>query len=123
MLTIQRSFWSDKKAAIDAGVDVPMVCTKVGLYQAIALHLGINPDGLDIDQLWAAIDAKNLELACVGIAESMVVNESTVADKMAATLNKPVLIRPVKPVDIGVVIMRPGVKTVQRPKLRKKASV
>ena len=119
MLTIQRSFWSDKKAAIDAGVDVPVVCTKVGLYQAIASHLGITTDGLDIDQLWSAIDAKNLELACVGIADHLIENESTVVDKMAATLNKPV--KRSKVGGLEVAIARP--RKIAKPIIKRKVTV
>ena len=121
---IVRKYWDDKKAAYDAGVQLPKGKnpTKVELYQLIAAHLGIDITGLELDALWSAIDDRNMDLACVGIAEHLVVNESTVVDKMATRLNKPVLVRPVqrpvKLVDIGVVIMRPGKAAVQRPKLR-----
>ena len=120
---IVRKYWDDKKAAYDAGVQLPKGKnpTKVELYQLIAAHLGIDITGLELDALWSAIDDRNMDLACVGVAEHLVENESTVIDQMAANLNKPVLVRPqrpVKPVDIGVVIMRPGVKRFEKPKLR-----
>jgi len=100
MLPIQRSFWADKKAAIDHGVSIPVVCAKIDLYRAIAQHLGIDTTGMDLDTLWAAIDDRNIELACVGVAESMIEHELTVLDKMAAKIEfkRPVLKRDRKPV-------------------------
>jgi hypothetical protein len=114
MLTIQRSFFPDKKSAIDHGIELPNACTKIALYKAIAAFLGIDITGMDdLDTLWAAIDAKNLDLACAGVAEHLIENESTIVDKMAvdidkaeflhdremgAKLNKPILRRDRKPV-------------------------
>ena len=65
MLTIQHSFFADKKAALQHGLAIPVVCSKMALYQAIAGHLGIDYKGLELTELWAAIDAKNADLACV----------------------------------------------------------
>lgn len=98
MLTIQHSFFPDKKSAIAHGIDVPTACSKVLLYQLIALHLGINVDGLEVAAIMDAIDDRNMELACVGVAESCITNESTVLDQMAAAIDKPVLRRDRKPV-------------------------
>jgi hypothetical protein len=86
MLTIQRKYWDDLKAAKEHGVQLPNACTKVALYQAIAAYLEIDFAGMELDQLWTAIDSKNLDLACVGVP------------KMAAKLDKPVLRRDRKPV-------------------------
>jgi hypothetical protein len=89
MLTIQRKYWDDLKAAKEHGVQLPNACTKVGLYQAIALYLEIDITGMnDLDTLWAAIEAKNADLACVGIPEKPVMNE----------VQRPVLRRDRKPV-------------------------
>ena len=89
MLTIQRAFFPDKKAAIDHGLDIPVACSKIVLYTAIAQHLGLNVDGIDDHvQLMNMIDDRNVELACVGIAE------------MAAAIDrkpKPILRRDRKP--------------------------
>jgi hypothetical protein len=129
MLTIQRNYWKDlahAKEVIEFGIKQP---TKVELYRAIASHLDISADGLDIDQLWAAIDARNMELAVVGIAETLVETESTVVDKMAATIDRPfkrVAVPPVKrpmPVvkgGLSAATARPGVvvgrsRSIQRP--------
>jgi hypothetical protein len=60
------------------------------LYGAIAEHLGIAIDGLNVEQLKAAINEKNAELACVGVDGSMVEHGVTIVDKMAANLNKPI---------------------------------
>lgn len=65
MLTIQHSFFADKKAALQHGLAIPVVCSKMALYQAIAAYLDIDYKGLELTELWAAIDAKNADLACV----------------------------------------------------------
>lgn len=68
MLTIQRSFFPDKKSAIAHGVELPVACSKVLLYQLIAQHLGIDTTGInDHIQLMDLIDAKNVELACADV--------------------------------------------------------
>ena len=102
MLTIQRSFFADKKSAIDHGLNIPVACSKIVLYTAIAQHLGIDTTGIDDHTvLMDLIDARNMELACAGIAERMVENESTVLDQMAAAIDrkpKPILRRDRQPV-------------------------
>ena len=101
MLTIQRSFFPDKQAALQHGLDIPVACSKIALYTAIAQYLGLDVDGInDHVQLMDMIDAKNIELACIGVAEKLVENEATVLDKMAAAIDrkpKPVLRRDRKP--------------------------
>jgi hypothetical protein len=112
MLTIQRSFFPDKKAALQHGLDIPVACSKVLLYQLIAQHLGIDTTGIDDHvQLMDLIDAKNIELACVGVAEKFVETEATVLDQMAANIDhkpKPVLRRDRQPV--AKPVKRPVVK-------------
>ena len=103
MLNIQRSFYPDKKAAIAHGLELPVACSKVLLYQAIAQHLGIDTTGIDDHvQLMNMIDERNQELACVGIAETFVEKQATILDEMAAAIDrkpKPILRRDRKPVD------------------------
>ena len=66
MITIQRAFWPDKKEAIKAGIELPIACSKVALYRAIADYLNIAYDvNTDLDILWDLIDAENARLACV----------------------------------------------------------
>jgi hypothetical protein len=93
MLTIQRSFFPDKKSAIDHGLDIPVACSKLWLYRSIAQHLGLNVDGIDDHvQLMDMIDERNQELACVGIAEKLIETEATILDKMATNIDrKPIL--------------------------------
>ena len=113
MLTIQHNYWADlaaTKGLIDFGSKNP---TKAELYKAIASYLGIDTKGLDTDQLWAAIDERNMDLACAGVAESCITNESTVLDQMAAAVDKPVLRRDRKPVE------RPKIKSVGRSSVTK----
>ena len=102
MLTIQRSFFPDKKAANAHGIELPVACSKIALYTAIAKHLGIDTTGIDDHvKLMDLIDERNVELACVGIAETFVANESTVVDQMAAAIDrkpKPILRRDRQPV-------------------------
>jgi hypothetical protein len=85
MLTIQRNYWKDLESA-RAKIEFKQNPTKIALYQAIAAYLGIDFAGMELDQLWAAIDSKNLDLACEGVP------------KMAAKLDKPLLKRDRKPV-------------------------
>lgn len=71
--------------------------TNLELYGAIAQHLGIMIDGLSVDELKAAINEKNADLACAGVP-------------VAATIDqRPVLVKPVKRCDR---------KPVERPVLR-----
>lgn len=101
MLTIQHSFYDDKKAAISHGIELPVACSKLWLYRSIAEYLGIDTTGIDDHvQLMNMIDERNQELACVGIAKKLVENESTVLDQMAANIDrkpKPILRRDRKP--------------------------
>ncbi len=116
MLTIQRSFFPDKKSAIAHGVELPVACSKVLLYQLIAQHLGLNVDGIDDHvQLMNMIDARNQELACADVAERMVKTEATVLDQMAANIDrkpKPVLKRDRQPLPKPVKRDKPVVRYV-----------
>jgi hypothetical protein len=110
MLTIQRNYWKDLESA-KAKIEFAKGKnpTKVELYRAIASYLGCNVDGLELDQLWAAIDERNQDLACVDVEAAKI------------EFRKPVL-RPIKPVQrpriggLEVAIMRP--KRVEKPKLK-----
>ena len=68
MLTIQRSFFPDKKAAIAHGLELPVACSKIALYIAIAQHLDIDITGIDDHTvLMDLIDERNVELACADV--------------------------------------------------------
>jgi hypothetical protein len=97
------------------------------LYGAIAQHLGIAIDGLNVEQLKAAINEKNAELACVGVP---VIDQPAVtiagATMKAVKFDRPVAVPPVKrpmPVvkgGLSAATMRPGVvvgrsRSIQRP--------
>jgi len=116
MLTIQRSFFADKKSAIDHGLDIPVACSKVLLYQLIAQQVGSHVDGIDDHvQLMNMIDARNQELACADVAERMVKTEATVLDQMAANIDrkpKPVLKRDRQPLPKPVKRDKPVVRYV-----------
>jgi hypothetical protein len=100
MITIQRSFFNDKKAAIAEGINVPVACNRPQLYRLIAAKLDIDVSDIAVaagkdEQMFEAmlicdrIDARNAELACVGVAESLVEKQSTLLDNMAANIEKP----------------------------------
>ena len=99
MLTIQRNYWKDLESA-RAKIEFKQNPTKIALYQAIASHLQIDHKGMELDQLWAAIDSKNLDLACEGVP------------KMAAELDKPLLKRDRKPVERPKIKVKPVIKYV-----------
>lgn len=112
MLTIQRSFFADKKSALQHGLDIPVACSKVLLYKLIAQHLGIDTTGIDDHvQIMDMIDAKNIELACADVP-------------MAANIDrkpKPVLRRDRKPV--AKPIKRSEIKVVGKPVKRNQKPV
>jgi hypothetical protein len=134
MLTIQRSFYPDKKAALAKGIELANNVSAPSLYRAIADYLSVDVSdievgcdkeskALEVAAICDRIDERNQDLACAGVAESCIQNESTVVDKMAARIGfkRPVL-RPIKPVQrpriggLEVAIMRP--KRVEKPKLK-----
>lgn len=66
MLTIQRNYWRDHKAADAKGISVPFDRTNpLPLYKAIATYLGVVTEGMSLKEVQAAIVERNLELACV----------------------------------------------------------
>lgn len=101
MLTIQRSFFPDKKSAIDHGLDIPVACSKIVLYTAIAEHLGIKVGGIDDHvQLMDMIDAKNIELACADVPMAAAIDRKP---KPVLKRNRQPLPKPVKRSEIKVV--------------------
>jgi hypothetical protein len=126
MFTIQRNYWKDlgyakEKIQFSKGKNP----SAPKLYRAIAGYLGIytsdipvaatkEDQKLEVAAIADRIDEKNAELACVGVAESMVEREATIVDKMAAKIepNRPVLRRDRKPTPKPV-------KTIIKPVVRK----
>lgn len=115
MLTIQHSFYDDKKAAIAHGIELPVACSKLWLYRSIAEYLGIDTTGIDDHTvLMDMIDQRNMELACIGVAEKLIENEATVLDQMAANIDrKPILKRDRQPLPKPV--KRSEIKVVSKP--------
>jgi hypothetical protein len=96
MFTIQRNFNADRSACKAHGVKLPLNCKKLELYQAIAAHLRIDTTGIDDHTvLMDLIDQRNIELACVGVAENMVETNATVLDHRLD--RKPILRRERQP--------------------------
>lgn len=113
MLTIQRSFFPDKKAAIAHGIELPVACSKIVLYTAIAEHLGIDTTGIDDHvKLMNLIDAKNIELACADVPMAAAIDRSK--SKPVLRRDRKPLPKPVKRSEIKVSTPKP-IKRNQKP--------
>jgi hypothetical protein len=113
MFPIQRNYWADLKVAKSTpglmdNYDSPKNPCKLDLYRFIANYIGAYWQTDSVDELYQNIDDRNMELAVVGIAESMVETESTVIDKMAATIDRPVKRVAVPPVKRPMPVVKGG---------------
>ena len=105
MLTIQRSFFPDKKAAIAHGLELPVACSKIALYTAIAQHLGIDTTGIDDHvKLMNLIDAKNIELACADVPMAAAIDRKP---KPILRRDRQPVPKPVKRSEIKVSVPKP----------------
>ena len=105
MLTIQRSFFPDKKAAIAHGLELPVACSKIALYIAIAQHLDIDITGIDDHTvLMDLIDERNVELACADVPMAAAIDRKP---KPILRRDRQPVPKPVKRSEIKVSVPKP----------------